>query len=90
MKKEKGRIHQGFNLTLYSRLFDEFVEPNKPRNISGHLMVDELKIKLGVYFNSNTYEVTGFEADGDGINIDEEIKKDLIESKNNKNTSNGS
>ena len=73
MKKEKGIIHQGFNLTLYSRLFDEFVEPNKSRNISGHLMVGKMKLKSGVYFNSNTYEVTGFEADGDGINIDDKI-----------------
>ena len=49
MKKEKGRIHQGFNQKLYSRLFDEFVEPNKSRNISGHLMVDEMKLKSGVF-----------------------------------------
>ena len=53
-------------------------------------MVEEMKLKSGVNFNSNTYEVTGFESGGDGINIDDGINIFLTESKNNKNTSNGS
>ena len=44
-------------------------------------MVDEMKLKSGIYFDSKTYEVTGFESTGDGINLGDEIRNVLLASK---------
>ena len=40
-------------------------------------MMDEMKLKSGIYFNSSSLEVTGFASDGGGIDLDGTIKKFL-------------
>ena len=46
---------------------------NHDGQITGHLMVDEMKLKSGVLFNTKSHEVCDFATEGDGIELDEEI-----------------
>ena len=72
--KKAGKINQGYNTKSYSRLHDEFVS-RKDEKIVGHLLVDEMNLKSGIWFDTNTHEVSGFVTDGDGIDLDGEIKQ---------------
>ena len=73
-------MHKGFNLELYSRIHDEFVDTSEHK-IVGHIMMDEMQLKSGIYFHSRSHEVTGFATDGDSIKIDNEIYNLLSASK---------
>ena len=73
-------MYQGFNLEFYSRLHDEFVDTSEHK-IVGHIMMDEMQLKSGIYFHSRSHEVTGFATDGGGIKIDNKISSLLSESK---------
>ena len=55
--KRKGRIDQGYNTKLYSRLHDKFVS-RKEEKIVGYLIVDKMKLKSGVLFDTNMHEVS--------------------------------
>ena len=70
--KKENKMHQGFNLELYSRIHDDFVTTSKHK-IVGHIMMDEMQLKSGIYFHSRSHEVTGFATDGDGIKVAKEI-----------------
>ena len=48
-------------------------------------MVDEIKLKLSVYFNTKTYEVAGFACYSGTLNLDNEIRNILLETKKAKN-----
>ena len=79
-QRRKKKLHYGFNLELYSRIHDEFVKTSKNK-VGGHIMMDEMRLKSGIYFHSRSHEVNGFTTDGDGIKIDKEISNLLSESK---------
>ena len=81
--KKKNSLHQGLNPKLYSRLYDEFVTRSTGQ-IVGHVMVDEMQLKSGIYFHSKSHVVTGFATDGGGISIDKEIMDFLKLLKKNK------
>ena len=51
----------------------------KGDKIYAQVMMDEMKLKSGIYFNSSSLEVTGFSSDGGGIDLDGSIKKILKE-----------
>ena len=74
--KKKGRVKNGYNPALYSRFHDEFVT-QQTETVYGHLLMDEMKLKSGVYFNSSSLEVCGFESEGGGIQIDSAIRNIL-------------
>ena len=71
-KKREGIIKQGFNPKTYSRFHDEFVS-SKYEIIVGNVMMDEMKLKSGVYFNSNGNSVSGFSTEGNGITVEDEF-----------------
>ena len=83
------KVRHGFNTLLYSRLHDEFVR-NHTGVVVGHVMMDEMKLKSGVMFHTKTHEVTGFATNGDGIDLDTEVKKlfrdSVVNPNNNKNS----
>ena len=64
-------------------MYYEFVR-YQTTQVAGHLIVDEMKLKSGVFFHTKSHEVTGFATEGDGISLDEEIKHLFAESKNKK------
>ena len=72
--KRAGKINQEYNTKFYSRLHDNFVS-RKDKKIVFHLLVDEMKLKSGFWFDTHTHEVSGFATDGDGIDLNGEIKK---------------
>ena len=74
--KKESKMHQGFNLELYSRINDEFVKPSVHK-IFGYIMSDEMQLKSGIVFHSRSNDVTGLTMDGDGILLDQEIS-DLL------------
>ena len=49
--------------------------------VAANIMVDETKLKPGVYFHSKCHEVNGFATGGDDIQLDEEITKKISDSK---------
>ena len=82
LRKKENTVHQGFNPKIYSRMHDKFVGKSGHK-IVGHIMVDEMQLKSGIYFHSKNHEVTGFATDGDGISLDGELRNILSLSKKN-------
>ena len=76
LRKKENTVHQGFNPKIYSRMHDEFVGKSGHK-IVGHIMVDEMQLKSGIYFHSKGHEVTGFTTDGDGISLHGKLRNML-------------
>ena len=58
-RKKELTLHQGLNPKIYSRLHDELVRISVGK-VVGHIMVDEMQLKSGIYFHSKSHVVTGF------------------------------
>ena len=83
-KKKERRANNGLSIGLYSGLFDEFVSHKKDEKLIAHLLVDEMKLKSGIWFNLKDGTVVGFETHEGGVNIDKELKdilKDITKQK---------
>ena len=70
-----NRAKHGSSVEIYSRFFDEFVTQKTGDKVVGHIMVDEMKLKSGIWFNSKDGSIIGFECNEGGVQIDNEIKK---------------
>ena len=49
--------------------------------VIGHLMVDEMELKLGVYFHTKSHNIIGFVTEDKGLTLDAKIKQFLEDSK---------
>ena len=66
LKKYKSCCHQkdGFNLKTYANFLDDLSPKYKysanQKTLKGHLMVDEMKLKEDLFWNTHSHELVGF------------------------------
>ena len=76
LQKLKGanKIDEGFNTNTYTNFLDEIShKPKKHQKLRGHLVVDEMKLKGGVYMRTSDNKIIAFSNSYDAFRLKGEI-----------------
>jgi len=71
--KSKMMQEDGISPTTYQWFYDEVVSSLPVEAQQGHLMCDEMQLKSGVYWNTQTHKLVGFASDTSDLNLLDEL-----------------
>ena len=77
----KMKLSDGYNPTIYGWFFDETVQGDKQNSnnlLHGHLIVDEMKLKTGIYWRSSDHKACGFALCSSTMSLTDSIR-DMIQ-----------
>jgi len=71
--KSKMQMTQGTCPIMYQWFFDDTVCNIPEEESAGHLMCNEMHLKTGIYWNTQSHTIVGFASDSEELNLADEL-----------------
>jgi len=71
--KSKLQTSDGYCPRMYQWFFDETVSHIPEQDRAGHVMCDEMQLKSGIYWNTQSHKLVGFASDSEELNLADEL-----------------